>query len=429
MSFAFPVFFRRMKIRNPQYLRTDAPMLIAMNHPNAFMDPMTLSWYLFYPRTRFMARGDAFKKPLAAWALQSMGIVPIFRLRDGGYESVKKNLESFGIVYRLLDRKQKIIVFSEGLCVQERRIRPIQKGTAKMALSYLEQGGSDRLQIVPVCINYSTPSKFRGDVFLDVGRPILVKDMFEEYSEKPAVVTNRLTALVEGRMKELSPQLTHKENDVLIEQLQSVLKEQFLEEKTDDPNDLTNHQAYWYFITGRLNTLTEKDAQRMNEFRGTVDEYTAQLQKAGIRDAEIYHEAKLPHPTFMMFLLILGFPLYALGWVLNIFPYKRAQRIAVKKCKDIEFFASVHFGAWALMAILLFIFELLIVGLIFKSIAALLLYTAIKTVSGAFAIWYHSFRQKTRSYLRLLHTKKHDLPFYVSLQEKRQYIVRFVNEN
>ena len=94
MSFAFPVFFRRMQIKNASRIREKGPMFIAMNHPNAFMDPMTFSWLVFHPRTRYMARGDAFKKGFARWALESMGIVPIFRLRDGGYENIKKNLDS-----------------------------------------------------------------------------------------------------------------------------------------------------------------------------------------------------------------------------------------------------------------------------------------------------------------------------------------------
>ena len=93
MSFAFPVFYRRLQMKNSSRVREKGPMFLAMNHPNAFMDPLTFSWVLFHPRTRYMARGDAFKKGFAAWALQSMGIVPIFRARDGGFEKIKKKTE------------------------------------------------------------------------------------------------------------------------------------------------------------------------------------------------------------------------------------------------------------------------------------------------------------------------------------------------
>src|SRR5438105_13029376 len=92
MSFAFPAYYRRMQIKNSEILREKGPMFIVMNHPNAFMDPITFAWYFHYPRTRYMARGDAFKKGFAKSALGSMGIVPIFRLRDGGYGNMKQNL-------------------------------------------------------------------------------------------------------------------------------------------------------------------------------------------------------------------------------------------------------------------------------------------------------------------------------------------------
>src|ERR1035437_671148 len=230
LSFAFPVFFRRMQMKNSKRIRQKVSMFLAMNHPNAFMDPVTLSWLLFYPRTRYMARGDAFKKGFVAWAMHSMGIVPIFRLRDGGYGNIKKNFDSFETAYGLLDKRQKIMVFAEGICVQERRLRPIQKGTAKMSFAYLDRGGYDDLKIIPIGVNYSTPSKIRGDLFIQVGAPIVVKDYYEDYKKQPGQAIVKLTAHIQEKLKPLVPSLLHKENDILIEQLQPIFKKQFIED-------------------------------------------------------------------------------------------------------------------------------------------------------------------------------------------------------
>src|SRR3954463_11311538 len=91
LTFFFPVFYRRIQGRNLHYLHAPGPAVIAMNHPNAFTDPIMIT-YLAYPtRLYYMARGDAFKPGFVSWFLSGLGIVPVFRLQDAGREGLKKN--------------------------------------------------------------------------------------------------------------------------------------------------------------------------------------------------------------------------------------------------------------------------------------------------------------------------------------------------
>src|ERR1700748_403747 len=148
LYFFFRTFFKRLGVKNADRIRVNNPMLVTMNHPNSFMDTIAISAALFYPPTYYMARGDAFKPGLITFLLEAIGILPIYRLRDGGgHSSVKKNLDSFKAVYDLLNKRQKNICLAEGISLQERRFQSIQKGTAKMAFSYLEQGGLDDKKI------------------------------------------------------------------------------------------------------------------------------------------------------------------------------------------------------------------------------------------------------------------------------------------
>src|SRR6185312_7468262 len=287
--------------------------------------------------------------------------VPIYRLRDGGgHSSVKKNLDSFKVVFDLLNKRQKIIVLAEGISLLQRRLQPIQKGTAKMAFSYLEQGGHDDLKILPIGVNYSTPSKFRGDVYYQIGEPILVKDFYEEYLQQPAQTIIKLTSLIEERMKPLVPSLLNKENDVVIEQLQPILKRQYIAEHNLNYNNLEHQQQYWEFIIGKLNNLTEKHAERMLGFRTQVANYTEHLQQLGLRDHLIYNaNRKNINGILSLILLLIGFPFYVIGKTLNYIPYYYGKRIADKTCKEIEFHAAVNFGAGSFIWMVSFLIELL----------------------------------------------------------------------
>ncbi|HXB41983.1 MAG TPA: 1-acyl-sn-glycerol-3-phosphate acyltransferase [Bacteroidia bacterium] len=430
LFYCFHLFFKRQKIKGSEHIRQKGPMFIAMNHPNAFMDPIAFATFLFYPRTYYMARGDAFKKGLVTVLLESMGIVPIYRLRDGGYETVKKNLDSFKITYKLLDKGKKIMVFAEGLSIKERRLRPIQKGTAKMSFGYLEQGGDQELKILPVGINYSEPEKFRSYVFFNIGEPILVKDFYEDYKVQPAIAINKLTALLEERMRPLVPSLKHKENDLVIEQLQEILKKQFIDVRKLNYNSPEDQQKYWDFIIERLNKLTEEKPQEVESFRKEVDFYYKQIHELKLRDHLIYRAAKNESLLNFanIFLLILGFPVYLVGKFLNFVPYYLAQRITAKKVKDIEFKASVLFGTGAILLNILFLIELLIVWLIFRNWKALLIFAAIKGLCGIFGLNYSAFKKKMLGTFRLKGIKKSNPSLFQSLLAQRAKILDFAGD-
>ena len=430
LYFFFRTFFKRLHVKNADRIRVSNPMLVTMNHPNSFMDTIAISAALFYPRTYYMARGDAFKPGLITAILKAIGIVPIYRLRDGGgHSSVKKNLDSFKVVYDLLDKRQKIIVLAEGISLQERRLQSIQKGTAKMAFCYLEQGGHTDLKILPIGVNYTTPSKFRGDVYYQIGEPILVKDFYDDYVKQPAQTIIKLTHLIEERMKPLVPSLLNKENDVVIEQLQPILKKQYITEHQLNYNNLEHQQKYWDFITAKLNTLTENKPEKMVDFRTQVSNYTQQLQKLRLRDHLIYNTDKKNALTvFNFILLVVGFPFYVMGKILNFIPYYYGKRIADKTCKDIEFHAAVNFGVGTFIWMITFLIELLLIGFITKSISILLVYSFIKVVCGRIGLSYSVFKKKMLGAWRLNKIEKTDLVLFKSLQQQRAKIVNFINQ-
>jgi hypothetical protein len=355
--------------------------------------------------------------------------VPIFRFKDVGYENAKQNVESFKTVYKLLDDKSKIMVFAEGLSMQERRLIPLKKGTAKMALSYLEQGGRDDVQILPVGVTYSTPSKFRGDAYYQVGEPIYVKDYYEEYKQNAPQTILKLTKVIEEGLKPLTLSLINKENDILIEQLQPILKKQYIEEHNLNYNKLEDQQQYWEFIVDKLNKITADKPQEIIEFRKQVDDYTKQLHQLNLRDHLISLSVK--NKTLLnvvtVFLLVIGFPFYVVGKTLNFIPYHFAKR-AADKCKDIEFYSAVNFGVGAILLIFLFPVEFSLVAFIFSSWKAAFIYALLRSACGLIGLHYSIFKKKMLGAFSLRKIKNTNITLLKSLQNQRTQIVNFINE-
>ena len=423
------MYARRVKIRNAHRIRTDQPVLISMNHPNAFLDAIAFSAYFFYPRTYFMARGDAFKKGFVSSVLESTGIVPIFRMRDAGLEGVKKNADSFQVVYKLWNKKKKVIVFSEGLCIQERRLRPIQKGTARMAFGFLEQYKAEKFLIVPVSVTYSKPSAFGTEIFYDVGNPIQAAEYLNLFKENQAKAVNTLTKNLEEEMKAVTPHLNEKSYDELIEQLQDLDKKDWLKKNSLDPSKQENSQKYWWHITQLLNQANEQEKEKLEDLKNKVKQYSEKLIKLELSDSTIdtYSQNQNFNLANKTAVLSMGMPFYLVGKYWNFLPFYLSAKLSKKLAKTIEFYASFNFVIGSFILKFLLIFELFLVGIFAKSFLILLAYPILKFTFGMFSNRFGFYLNQVLNLWKINKLNTNNKPIVDSLIQERKEIRRILD--
>src|SRR6202008_4609710 len=264
MCFVIAAYFKRSKTKNAHYLKVKGPVIIAMNHPNAFMDPIAFTTQVYPPRVYYLARGDTFKKGLVATLLESIGIIPIYRIQDGGKEGLKKNDETYERVNALLKKNQKIIIFAEGLCIQERRLRPLKKGVPRMVFGAVEANGLKDLIVVPVGVNYTDPSQFRGTAFFNIGAPLKVADYIDAYKENPAKTMNQFLADLAPRMKELIVNIDHKHREKLIEDIEDIYKDKYFKQEKLNPRDLEHDFQFSTTIANTVSQLEESHSDKLD---------------------------------------------------------------------------------------------------------------------------------------------------------------------
>ena len=162
---AFPLYRRNIEINKKELLRHKGPLILACNHPNSFLDAIILCT-LFDGSIYSLARGDAFKNKTAAKFLRLFKMFPVYRVSEG-VENLEENYTTFKLCKDLFKRKGIVLIFSEGRCINEWHLRPLKKGTARLAISSW-QGGID-VQVLPVAINYSSFSRFGKNIKLFFG--------------------------------------------------------------------------------------------------------------------------------------------------------------------------------------------------------------------------------------------------------------------
>lgn len=168
---ALPVYCRDLAINRKELLKHKGPLLLAVNHPNSFLDAIILCT-LFDGTVYSLARGDAFKNKLAARFLSLFKMFPVYRVSEG-VENMEENYKTFDQCKDLFKQNGIVLIFSEGRCINEWHLRPLKKGTARLAISSWQDGID--LEVLPVAINYSSFKKFGKNIKLSFG-DIISKD-------------------------------------------------------------------------------------------------------------------------------------------------------------------------------------------------------------------------------------------------------------
>lgn len=357
-------------------------------------------------RTWFLARSDVFRKKWLANFLTFIGIIPIYRLLEGA-ENLQKNDETFDKCSKMLEEKKAIIIFSEGLCIQERRLRKLKKGTARIAFGSEERNNFDLdLTIIPVGINYSkTPWKFRSGLYIEYGEPFSLSKYKELYQQDKPRAMNVFTRELEERMRKTLVIIEHKENDELVNILEEMFLEEWCEEKKLDVKNHKDTHVVSKEIAEIINVTTNNNPEVVHSLKEDVVEYKTLLEKYKLRDWLLRPKniegmgagSLLKDFAYFFFL----FPLWIFGVITNYLPYKIPYLIAQKIVKHIEWHASVNGTISVFLWQIFFGLESLAVALIFRDWWILAGFMILMPISGVIAqeYWVRMKKSKGRTSL------------------------------
>jgi hypothetical protein len=164
------------------------------NHPNSFLDAIIIGAF-FKKRVHFLARGDAFHKPWHAKLLRALSMIPVYRLSEGK-ENLHLNEVAFKQSKELLEKNGIVLVFIEGICVQQHALQPFKKGAGKMLM---ENSSLPGLRVLPVGIAYHSFREFGKEINLQAGEMIPAKQFFPNGPE-----ISRIKAFNEKMENEIS---------------------------------------------------------------------------------------------------------------------------------------------------------------------------------------------------------------------------------
>lgn len=178
-KFAIRFYCTRIIVNKPELLQVKGPVLLACNHPNSFLDGMILTT-LFDQPLHSLARGDAFKNKFVRKILYYIQLLPVYRTSEG-VENLEHNYTTFAACQETFRKKENVLIFSEGRCINEWHLRPLKKGTARLALTAWKN--NTPLTVIPTALNYSSFRKFGKEVHIFFGEALDEKKILQEPTE------------------------------------------------------------------------------------------------------------------------------------------------------------------------------------------------------------------------------------------------------
>jgi len=173
------IFCRKIIINKPELLKEKGPMILACSHPNSFLDAVLMD-ILFEKPIWSLTRGDAFLNKRITKLFYKLKMLPVYRPSEG-VENLSENYKTFDACIELFKRGEIVLIFSEGLCVNEWHLRSLKKGTARLA--YKCQQENIPLKILPVGINYSSFKRFGKNLFVNLGTIFTANDFDKDLSD------------------------------------------------------------------------------------------------------------------------------------------------------------------------------------------------------------------------------------------------------
>lgn len=365
-------FYFRTTVSGLNSLPTDKTLIFAPNHQNALMDALAVLCVRTWQPV-FLARADIFSKPLLSKILTFIKIMPVYRMRDG-YGNLQKNDEIFNKTIDVLKNKNGLVILPEGNHGDQKRLRPLKKGIARIALQAEEAcDESLDIQIVPVGLDYTDYIKVGSGLHIRFGTPMGVAPFMKIYKENSAKAYNMLISNLEKGIKAEMVDIEDEKYYAVYKVIIDGFTTDYLR-RMKLPQNHPNAVDAQQIIIERINNFKKELDDDFLLLAADALEYRLLLNRRGLKPTLFpmsQSEATAIVPIMLSLLVLL--PLFIYSFINIMLPVGISKMIS-KKFLDLQFISSVRFTLGLLLTPLFHLIQIIVFAVISGSFIYTLVY-------------------------------------------------------
>ena len=231
-------YTKKVTVLGAENIPKNEAVLFTANHPNGLVDPLYIATHI-KRKTHFLVRAAVFKKPIVASFFDLLGMMPVYRIRDG-IKQISKNEAIFDKCQSILKENRTLLIFPEGSHCKDRFIRPLSKGFTRIIFGTLDNYPATKIHIVPIGITYQNASNYPSKVTLNFGTPILANTYYDKNDVHTSVKI--LKEKVTNQLENLSVHI--KDDHLYEEKLHKLNKAQVDFTKVDTVNSIIKTSSF-----------------------------------------------------------------------------------------------------------------------------------------------------------------------------------------
>ena len=270
-------FFRRIDVVGRENVPASGPVIFAGNHPNALMDGWLLMARCGRWPLHFMVDAKLWKYWMLGQILDVTGAVPVYRREDHGGEV--DNSKAFDKLYEVMELGNCMGIFPEGVSHVESQLAKLKTGTARIALAVAARG-KVKVTIVPCGLNYIHRHRFRSQVLIEFGEPIVIEDEWlEEFKADEQNTVRKLTEHLALALRNVTLNAPDWRTLRFAQAARRLYKP-----ATANLSPGVYVELNRRFVDGYLHATDDKE---MRQFRDDVEDYQSRLDMLGIKDHQL----------------------------------------------------------------------------------------------------------------------------------------------
>jgi len=373
-------FFRRIDVVGEENIPNEGPVIFAGNHPNALMDGWLLMARCGRWPLHFMANAKLWKYWLLGRLLNASGAVPVYRHEE--HDGKVDNSKAFDKLYEVIERGDCMGIFPEGVSHTESQLTKLKTGAARIALS-VAQRGQVKVTIIPCGLNYMHRHRFRSQVLIEFGEPIVVDgEWIDDFKDDERETVRKLTAYLAETLAAVTLNAPDWSTLRFVQAARRLYKPASATLAPSEYVELNRR-----FVEAYLNMDEEPG---MVEFRKAVDDYQSRLDVLGLKDYQLRTKISvgkafrrlLVRSVSLMLLLPVAIP----GVLLHLPVGWLAAYVGDRFSYEEDDIATLKVVASMALLPMLYLLVAFLIGSYFGTVWAILLVVGL-TISFSASIW------------------------------------------
>ena len=352
-------------------------------------------------------------------------MLPVYRPHDKKANAKLLNEKTFEDCTNRILTGGVISLFPEGNHLNRKKLRPIKSGILKVigrAIDAAEDG--QEIKIIPVGIDYSNYTRFREDILISFGEPIIANEYVEKGNTQDNSANSNLRVAIENGIKN---EMIHIENNDVYDCLfnsRELISSISLDKDPYSTKTEIKFDAYQKAVNLICENLKE-NTSKTSDLNQAYSEYSELIKKEdlheqGLIDFTANRKTSLIHKL----LLILGYPVFFVGYLINMIPMIFTEGFVKKNIKDPHFISSIRIavgaGSYFIYYLLVTALCLIVWGL------PITLATLLVMIAGAnFSLHYSDYRIRIKNISKV---QKLNADTRNEILSKREKLISLIQE-